>query len=507
MKKYGWILVYMIVMQVSAQQNDTAVFTRFYYPDSTVSAEGWMRNGQPDGYWKSFYPDGTLRSEGNRKNFLLDSTWKFYDEKGNIQMWITYQEGRKHGLRRLHTDEETIEVFFENDTIQGQENHYDLQQHLRMSVPYENGVAQGLAKEFDTLGNIVSVIEYRRGYIIKKEYINRTDNNQWKQGNWKFFWENGNLQMEGYYVNNKKHGFFKYYNEEGVFQQIEKWANNILIEDAVETKKLEKQTAYHSNGRIKTEAYFFKGQPEGIRREYDTSGNVIKAYTFKNGFLTGEGIVDENGYKQGFWKEYYEEEGSLRAEGSYLNSKPVKEWKYYFSDGGIEMTGQYTSKGNKDGEWVWYYPDRNILMIENYYNGNYDGLVVSFDEKGDTLMLGNYEDGLEEGRFIYRNDSVLEERFYMSGQKHGEWKSYYPNGKLKIICPFEHDFQEGKCVHYHENGRVKAEYPYKDGLLHGISYIYNEEGVLLFSTTYNKGVETEYGGVKVKPVLEPEEVK
>ena len=171
------------------------------------------------------------------------------------------------------------------------------------------------------------------------------------------------------------------------------------------------------------------------------------------------------------------------------------------------MTGQYTSKGNKDGEWVWYYPDRNILMIENYYNGNYDGLVVSFDEKGDTLMSGNFEDGLEEGRFIYRNDSVLEERFYMSGQKHGEWKTYYPNGKLKIICPFEHDFQEGKCVHYHENGRVKAEYPYKDGLLHGISYIYNEEGVLLFSTTYNKGVETEYGGVKVKPVLEPEEVK
>ncbi|MDD2622762.1 MAG: hypothetical protein WC142_04490 [Bacteroidales bacterium] len=507
MKQYITILLVVMAVNAMAQQQDSAVFTRFYYPDSSISAEGWMRQGKPDGYWKSYYPDGSLRSEGNRKDFLLDSVWVFYDNQSQINRWITYLEGRKHGLRKIYTDEGSIEVYFENDTIQGSENHYDKQKRLLYSIPYEKGVAHGLAKEFDTLGKVISVIEYRKGYIVRKEYVNRVDGNKHKQGSWKFFWENGNLQSEGYYLNDKKHGFFKYYNEEGVFQRIEKWENDVLKEDAAETKILERQLAYHPNGQIKTEAYFFRGKPEGIRKEYDSTGNVIQSYVFKNGFLTGEGIVDDNGYKQGYWKEYYEEDGALRAEGEYLNTRPVKVWKYYFPDGSIEIQGRYNKNGQKDGEWHWFYPDGKVLMIENYDNGSYDGPQFSLDEKGDTLMFGEYEEGLEVGRFIYWNDSVLEERFYLSGQKHGQWKTYYPNGQLKTLIPFEYDFQEGKTIYYHENGRVKAEYPYRDGLLHGISYIYNEEGVLLFSTTYNKGVETEYGGVKVKPQLDPDEEK
>lgn len=54
----------------------------FYYPNGTVSSSGPMRQGQPDGYWKSYHENGLLKSEGNRKNFLLDSLWKFYNPEG-----------------------------------------------------------------------------------------------------------------------------------------------------------------------------------------------------------------------------------------------------------------------------------------------------------------------------------------------------------------------------------------------------------------------------------------
>ena len=500
-------LFFLIQAFVQAQTSgDTAVYTRFYYPDSILSAEGWMRQGNPDGYWKSYYPDATLRSEGNRKDFLLDSTWKFYNEQGDTQMLVHYKEGKKHGLRRVYLEDEIVEVTFHYDTIKGFENHYDYQSHLILSIPYEKGIPQGLAKHFDTLGNIIAVVEYHKGYVIKREYINRLDEKQWKQGNWKLFWRNGNLQMEGYYVNNKKYGFFKYYDENGNFQQIEKWENDKLIEDAVETKKLERKLAYHPNGKIKTEAYFFKDKPEGIRREYDSNGVVIQSYIFKNARLIGEGIVDENGLKQGLWREYYEENGALKSSGLYVNSKPVGEWKYYFPEGNLELTGRFDKQGRKDGEWMWYYPDRVVLMIENYFSGIYDGLQISFDEKGDTIALEMYTDGLENGRWIYWNDSVLEERFYLDGQKHGEWKTYYPSSKLKISARFEFDFQEGKTIHYWENGRKKAEYNYSGGLLDGYAFQYDENGNLLFSTTYNKGIEIEYGGVKVTPTLDPDEL-
>ena len=137
MKQYITILLVVMAVNAMAQQQDSAVFTRFYYPDSSISAEGWMRQGKPDGYWKSYYPDGSLRSEGNRKDFLLDSVWVFYDNQSQINRWITYLEGRKHGLRKIYTDEGSIEVYFENDTIQGSENHYDKQKRLLYSIPYE----------------------------------------------------------------------------------------------------------------------------------------------------------------------------------------------------------------------------------------------------------------------------------------------------------------------------------------------------------------------------------
>ena len=499
---YSILFCLILIQSLNAQQKDSLVYTRFYYPDSSLSSEGWMRGGQPDAYWKSYYPNGVLRSEGLRKNFLLDSVWSFYNEKGEIEMTITYSEGRKHGLRRIYTEDEIIEVDFLLDTIRGFENHYSKQGHLLQSIPYEKGLPEGMAKEFDTLGNILAVTVYKKGYVIKRENVNRTDFYQMKQGSWKYFWDNGNLKMEGYYVNNKKHGFFKYYNEEGVFLQIEKWENDELKVDALETKQLEKQVAFHPNGKIKTEAYFFQGKPEGIRREYDTSGAITKAYVFKNARLTGEGIVDENGWKQGAWKEFYEEDAALKAEGNYKDNRTIGDWKYYFPDGKIEITGRYTNKGEKDGEWIWYYPDGKIVMIENYFNGVYDGVVVSFDEKGDTLVYGKYQEGLEEGRWMYKNDSVIVESYYLEGQKHGNWKTYYANGQLKISSRFEHDFLEGKTIYYWENGRRKYEYNYLNGLLHGNAYTYDEEGNHQFTTTYDMGVEVAYGGVKITPVLD-----
>ena len=57
---------------------------QFFYPDGSVSSEGTMVNGKPDGYWKSYYQDGTLKSVGKRTNFQLDSIWCFYDEHGNL---------------------------------------------------------------------------------------------------------------------------------------------------------------------------------------------------------------------------------------------------------------------------------------------------------------------------------------------------------------------------------------------------------------------------------------
>lgn len=496
------VFVFTILLLISsAIFAQDAVYQKFYYQNGTLSSEGFMREGKPDGYWISYYPEGGVRSKGNRKNFQLDSLWIFYDKSGLILSEITYKNGKKHGLCREYEEDFVKELIYKEDTIVGVEKHIDNNGYIIGLIPYQDGVPQGIARFFDTLANIHTILYYDYGNIIKREYINRWNANQKKQGAWKIFNENGFLVQEGYYINGKKNGYFKYYDEKGNFQYIEKYENDILVDDAVETKKLDRKVDYHPTGQIRTVAHFFKGKPEGVRREYDTNGNVVKSYIFHEGIKLGEGVVDDNGKKQGLWKEFYES-GALKAKGKYLNGRPIGDWTYFYETGQTEIIGAYTKKGKKDGQWWWYYPDESVLAFENYEDGDLDGYCFTIAINGDTLTKGTYSMGVETGKWYYLNDSVLIVGKYIDGNKEGIWKTYYPNGKIKIEERYFNDLLDGKVIYYWPNAIKMAEYNYNSGLLNGNVVKYDENGSILFTTTYKMGVEIKYDGIKVTPTID-----
>ena len=80
----------------SQQNNLEDEYHIFKYPNGTVSSEGNMRDGKPDGYWKSYYVTGVLKSEGKRRNFLLDSIWVFYTQTGDTLEKIDYVRGNEN---------------------------------------------------------------------------------------------------------------------------------------------------------------------------------------------------------------------------------------------------------------------------------------------------------------------------------------------------------------------------------------------------------------------------
>ncbi len=55
----------------------------------------------------------------------------------------------------------------------------------------------------------------------------------------------------------------------------------MLQEEAAELALLDRKRDYYPNGKVKVEATFRNGVPEGIRREFDEDGNVEKAFTYK----------------------------------------------------------------------------------------------------------------------------------------------------------------------------------------------------------------------------------
>ena len=251
MKNRLLLLSLLLCGLLSGKAQDSVVtngFVTFHYPSGVKSSEGVLVNGQPDGWWRAYDEEGNLLSEGNRKNLLLDSLWTFY-QKGRRYMTMYYVAGKKEGEQVQYGDKDYTITRWQADTIVGDVRTLDNSGWLKRTVPYTNGKPHGMAKEFDRDGLVIAVTHYYHGIRNRTERINRTDQFGHKQGSWKYFWENGNLRMEGSYLNDKKHGFFKYYNENGDFLYVEKYTHDQLEEDAKETKQLSKRVAYHPNGQ------------------------------------------------------------------------------------------------------------------------------------------------------------------------------------------------------------------------------------------------------------------
>ena len=187
MIKKGIVFIFFILschIAIWAQDNKVNPngYNRFYYENGKLASEGFMKDGKPDGYWKTYYETGILKSEGNRKNFELDSIWKFYDEEGKIKLEIRYIKGKKNGIQRTYRKDEYVDERFIDDIKQGLTKYYYTDGLLKKTVLFKDGLETGLAKEFGRDGTVITIFEYRKGFIINRQYINRKDKNGLKQG-------------------------------------------------------------------------------------------------------------------------------------------------------------------------------------------------------------------------------------------------------------------------------------------------------------------------------------
>ena len=484
--------------QNQVNKNGPAVF---YHPNGKISSEGTMRDGKPDGYWKTYSEEGIIKSEGNRKNFELDSIWKFYDETGKLILDIHYRNGKKNGIKTTYREKETIAENFVDDIKQGLTTYYYPDGKVHKTVNFINGLENGISKEFSPDGTVITFIEYRKGFIVSRESINRRDKNGLKQGRWKFFFDNGIVRMEGSYKDDKKNGYFKDYNEEGNLLTVSKFVDDIKQEDAPELASLDIRTDYYPSGKIKTVASYKGETPEGVRREYAENGTIVAGYIFTKGAITGQGIIDEEGIKDGPWKELYLE-GNLRSEGSYDKGKKIGAWKFYYPDGKIEQEGNYNKQGNLDGTWRWYYDTGNLWREQSYINGLEEGLYTEYDENNKLITTGEFIEGMEEGEWTYDLGDHKEVGTYRSGMRNGKWKYSYPDGVLSFEGSFIDDNANGKQIWYWPNGKVQEAGDFIMGERDGDWANYNEDGTPFLVTTYKNGIEKKYDGVVVKPPFE-----
>jgi antitoxin component YwqK of YwqJK toxin-antitoxin module len=476
----------------------------FKYPNGSISGEGLMRNDKPDGFWKSYYVTGIKKSEGKRTNFLLDSIWLFYDQSGDTLEKINYLYGKKNGYYFKYKKDPAEGLYiwsrelYAGDKKEGTAYLYFPDGKIKQTLSYNNGKKEGLSKEFDQKGVVITLMEYSNDFLVSREKVNRVDNNGLKQGVWKEFYPSGGIKTEKSYKDDQLHGYYKEYDNKGNLTLTMLYDNGAIVKSNVEDQPdIEVVNRYSADNKLIYNGPYRNGIPVGIHREYGPDGKVTASKIYNdNGLLISEGIVDDAGNKNGKWKDFYPD-GKIQAEGQYTENRRTGLWKFYNQDEKVEQTGNFNN-GRPDGMWKWYFENGSLLREEEYFQGQRDGACTEYSRSGEIIAQGQYSDGERNGEWKFKSGNNIEQGKFIIGLRDGTWKSFYADGQLRFKGNFIQGNAEGQHTYYHENGRVKEERYYQSGLREKTWKKYDEDGTLLLTVTYKNDVEISINGVKIK---------
>ncbi len=480
------------------QEQDSVTYVKYTFENGQVSSEGTLRDGKPDGYWKSYYRNGNIKSEGNRKEYLLDGEWRFYTEQGILYLTIDYKADKKDGYRKTYRGDIVYKKeAFKDDVREGLTEVFYPNGKIKTQTPFVNGREKGLGYAYDTTGRINTLLTYKAGVLVKEQRINRFDEKGNKSGLWMDFYKNREKQNEGIYVNDLKHGYWKYYKPDGNLIRIEKWVNGVLIKDADEVAKIDIRREIDPNtGRVVKMGGYRNGKKEGVHRTYDDNGEVIASEVYNNDILLAEGIYDEQGRRQGLWKYYYVT-GELKEQGRYNNDLRTGTWKYYFKDGEIEQIGDFVGD-LPEGIWRWYYQNQQLRLEEEFVDGFEDGLSTEYNDSGQVIAQGKFIEGYKEGEWEYRIGNIIEKGKYFEGEKQGLWQQFYADTKkMAFEGEYLNGIENGFHRYYHTNGTIKRRGRFNLGVRDGIWEYLDENGNIRLSIKYQNGKELEYNGEKI----------
>jgi len=424
--------------------------------------------------------------------------WSFYNEKGLLKSTYFYFNDKKNGCAKMFDSTGTTvieEVFYLNDTLQNESTTYYLTGEIKSLSNYLNGKKVGTVLEFNKNGEIITELIYDDGYLKSKQKINRYNKQGKKEGYWREFYPSGQLKSELNYKDGVKTGIVKNYSEKGKIKSIKKYSVDTtkLVEDIELIEMYRENYSYTVKKRLIGGLYH--NMKEGMFREYDTTGQVINGYLYKNDTIIAEGIILDNGIYNGVWKYYYST-GELKSKGDYINGSKNNLWIYYFKNGQIQQKGKYKNE-QPTGEWKWYYQNGQLRRVEYYRKNKLEGTQIEYDRQGNEITHGEYYNGLKEGKWFYHINGFKETGLFTMGYKTGQWKYYYNSNKLAFEGEFDEGQPKGKHVYYHQNGVKKKVGKYQIGEKHGYWKTYNNLGELTESLKYKRGKLIGINGQKI----------
>jgi antitoxin component YwqK of YwqJK toxin-antitoxin module len=196
---------------------------------------------------------------------------------------------------------------------------------------------------------------------------------------------------------------------------------------------------------------------------------------------------------------YYDSTSTVRKELYYIvgnDSAKIQGTYLLFSPESDTMIVGNFNNGLKNGVFKNFYPTGKVQRTTEYVAGLRQGETLIYFEDGNLLQKGIFKDDtLVSVLESYYPNGVLENSTsFVKGKPEGIVKKYYPDRKLKQEIYYADGKPNGPEKTYYQNGNVRSDVNYVNGLMNGHIRNYYESGQIE-TEAFNENGER-YGSYK-----------
>lgn len=210
------------------------------------------------------------------------------------------------------------------------------------------------------------------------------------------YFENGQVESSGHFVNDLSEGVCTKYNEQGV--KTAEWKE--LAGHMHDTLRY-----WHDNGKLKQISFYQEGDKQGEERNYTPTGALESNGEYKDGLMHGTWTLYSgsnyqrstyvNDVRNGPYVAKYTDEvfGVMFMKGQYENGLETGLWQFTDEDGNLLRTLQMDN-GKPNGYEITYYPGTADIQIKaQMRNGVVHGKVEYYNNRGEVVHIDEYVNG------------------------------------------------------------------------------------------------------------------
>lgn len=189
---------------------------------------------------------------------------------------------------------------------------------------------------------------------------------------------------------------------------------------------------------------------------YPDTGTLVTAYFKDQDLLIKDGPFT-----------LYHTKNVKAIEGRFADNIPVGLWKQWYENGQLKDSGFLVSN-NMAGTWRSWYENGVLSSVAEYPDP--DSIYV---QRSSNIVVPP------------KGSSILDYRPPFNS-KHGQWKSYYPNGVLRDSGNYNHGGKQGLWKNYYDSAQLESIGSFRNSYPDGEWQYFRKDGTISTKENYDR---------------------